>query len=46
MIQQPIPQPEPLSATLLRVMIDIANKQPPRERDEMLAILKKDGWLK
>jgi hypothetical protein len=41
-----IPQPETLSDTLRRVLIDIANRQPdPVEREAMLSILKKDGWL-
>lgn len=44
----PLPTtPEPLGDTLLRVLVAIALKQPdPRERDAMLDILRKDGWLK
>lgn len=43
---QPIPAQETLGETLLRVLVDIANRQPdPAERAAMLDILKKDGWL-
>lgn len=41
------PVPETLGDTLLRIMVEIALRQPdPRERDAMLEILRKDGWLK
>ena len=37
---------ETLSELLLRVMLDLAMRQrDPADRDAMLAILKKDGWL-
>ena len=46
MSAQPIPRNETLGDTLLRVMLAIAAKQPdPKERQAMLDILKKDGWL-
>ena len=39
--------PESLGAVLLRVLIDLALRQPdPVEREAMLEILRKDGWLK
>lgn len=37
---------ETLSDTLLRIMVEIALKQDdPAEREAMLEILRKDGWL-
>lgn len=37
---------EPLTDTLTRVMLQIALDQPdPREREAMLDIMRKDGWL-
>lgn len=41
----PLPR-ETLSDTLLRILVAIALKQPdPAERQAMIDILKKDGWL-
>lgn len=38
---------ETLGETLLRVLVDLALRQPdPADRAAMLDILKKDGWLK
>ena len=40
-------RPETLGETLLRVLIDLALRQPdPADRAAMIDILKKDGWLK
>ena len=39
-------EPRPLSETLLDVLIAIAlNQSDPADRDAMLAILRRDGWL-
>jgi hypothetical protein len=43
----PLPQRNSLHDTLLRVLVDLALRQPdPADRAAMIAILKKDGWLK
>jgi len=35
-----------IRALLLRVLVDLALRQPnPADRDAMLEILRKDGWL-
>lgn len=40
-------QPETLGDVLLRVLIDLAMRQPdPAERAAMIQILRQDGWLK
>lgn len=38
-------QTQPLHDLLLRVLVEIANRQPEPDRTECMAILKKDGWL-
>jgi len=41
-----IPAQETLGDTLLRILIEIANRQSnPADREAMLDILRKDGWL-
>lgn len=45
-VHTPIPGDKPLGAVLLDVMLAIAlNQKDPAEREAMLAILRKDGWL-
>lgn len=41
-----VPDKNPLGALLLRVLIDLAMRQPdPADRAAMLEVLKQDGWL-
>lgn len=41
-----IPDAEPIGETVIRVMLEIVKAQPdPREREAMLAIMRKDGWI-
>ncbi len=40
------PEIQPFSALLLRVMVAIAlNQREAADRDAMIAILRKDGWI-